>query len=61
TELPAYNLITLAKFLKTNIPPVKTVLDCLRRAGFKASRTHLAPQYIRTSADQEALLKCVSG
>ncbi len=61
TELPAYNLITLAKFLKTNIPPVKTVLDCLRRAGFKASRTHLAPQYIRTNADQEALLKCVSG
>ncbi|MEO3993253.1 MAG: tRNA (guanine(10)-N(2))-dimethyltransferase [Desulfurococcaceae archaeon TW002] len=60
TGLPAYNLITLAKFLKTNIPPVKTVLDCLKRAGFKASRTHLAPQLIRTDADQEALLKCVS-
>lgn len=60
TELPAYNLITLAKFLKTNIPPVKTVLDCLRRAGYRASRTHLAPQYIRSDADQEVLLECVS-
>jgi len=60
TDLPAYNLITLAKFLKTNMPPVKEVVECLRKAGFKASRTHLAPQYIRTDANQEVLLKCVS-
>lgn len=60
TNLPAYNLITLAKFLKTNIPPVNDVLECLRRAGFKASRTHLAPQYVRTDADHQVLLKCVS-
>lgn len=60
TELPAYNLVTIARFLKRNIPPIKDVLECLRKAGFMASRTHLAPQYIRTDANQEVLLKCVS-
>ncbi len=60
TSLPAYNLITLAKFLKTNVPSVKKVLECLRKAGYKASRTHVAPQYIRTDSDLETLLRCVT-
>ncbi|MEM2021038.1 MAG: tRNA (guanine(10)-N(2))-dimethyltransferase [Zestosphaera sp.] len=58
TDLPMYNLITLARFLKVNIPPIMRFIECLREAGFKACKTHLSPQCVRTNATYDTLVRC---
>lgn len=60
TCLPTYNLVALARLHKTNTPPVQRFLDCLTRAGFNASRTHLSPQCIRTDAPHNIIVECLS-
>ena len=50
-----YDLHTLGRFLKVEVPPMDHVLDELRSGGYRASRTHYSPTAVKTDADAAAL------
>lgn len=63
-ELPTstfYDYHVLAKRLGVSPPAIETVLDRLRGAGYRASRTHYAGTGIRTDAPLGAMLGAVTG
>ncbi len=56
-----YDITTIASTLKTGMPKVSEVIECLKSRGFKGSRTHLAPTGVKTDADYESVVECVKG
>lgn len=61
THLKLYNVQTIARFLKVNIPQLSKIVECLTSKGFKASKTSLCYTCIRTDADWSDLVDCVKG
>ncbi|MEM4519998.1 MAG: tRNA (guanine(10)-N(2))-dimethyltransferase [Sulfolobales archaeon] len=60
-EVPYYYDVTaIASVLRVNMPKIHEVIECLENNGFKASRTHLTPTGVKTSAHFEIVKKCVS-
>jgi len=58
---PYYSLPKLCSNLGINIPKLSKVIECLRNAGYSASRTHMDQQGIKTDAPYGELIKCVKG
>ncbi len=58
TELPPYfySLAEIGRRAKTDIPPRRLLLDCLRDAGYRATATHLSSQAIKTDASLSTCL-----
>lgn len=60
-EVPYYyDLTSIASSLKVNIPKIDETIECLENMGFKASRTHLTPTGIKTTAGVEAVIECIA-
>jgi len=61
-EMPAfyYDLHSLARKLKTNIPKLEVLIKKLKKKGFKASRTHFCLTAIKTDADYKKFCRLVS-
>jgi len=45
-----YELPSIAKALKTNIPPMDKIMEKLKELGYKVERTHFSENGIRTNA-----------
>ncbi len=59
TSLKLYNLQTIARFLKVNIPSLSKVIECLISKGFKASKTPLCHVCVRTDANWKDVTDCI--
>lgn len=59
-EMPFYyDLHSLAKKLKTDIPKTEVLIKKLRNKNFKASRTHFCSTAVKTDADYEKFCKLI--
>ncbi|MBU4246102.1 tRNA (guanine(10)-N(2))-dimethyltransferase [archaeon] len=50
-DAPWYELGTLASIFRVNPPRIDAFIEKLRKAGFRASRTHFSPTGVRTDAN----------
>ncbi|MEM4484287.1 MAG: tRNA (guanine(10)-N(2))-dimethyltransferase [Sulfolobales archaeon] len=53
-----YTTGSIASTLKKSQPPLSSVLECLARRGFKASRTHFSSIGFRTDAEFKDVIDC---
>lgn len=61
-EVPFYyDLHRLCKAVKTEVPPIKHVLEELEAHGFEASRTHFSPTAVKTNADAATVKRVLRG
>ena len=54
-----FNLSVLSRYLKTNIPKLEEVFECLSNLGYKCAKTHYEGHYIRTNASWEDVISCI--
>ncbi len=54
---PWYEIGTLASIFRANPPRIEEFIEKLKRAGFRASRTHFSPTGVRTDANIIGLKK----
>ena len=52
-----YDTHALARELGTEVPKLSVLIENLRKAGFKATKTHLSPTAIKTNAGLEDIVK----
>ncbi len=55
-----YDIHKMAKSLRKGPPKIKSVIDPLRKRGFKASRTHLCRTGIKTNSSLKEILKIIN-
>ncbi|NIO44707.1 MAG: tRNA (guanine(10)-N(2))-dimethyltransferase [Candidatus Aenigmarchaeota archaeon] len=55
-----YDLHSLAKKVKTNIPKMEVLIKKLKKKGFKASRTHFCLTAIKTDANYKKFCRLIS-
>ncbi len=56
-----YRLDTIASKLKTNLPPIRGLVQELEDRGYKAARTHFDPAGIRTDAPFQVVADLIRG
>ncbi len=54
-----YTTSEICRHVKVREPSVSKVIECLKRRGFKASKTHFSTKGFRTDADLETIIECV--
>ena len=54
-----FNLATISRYLKCNIPNLESLLTCLSNLGYKASRPYYRGHYVRTNASWNDLINCM--
>ncbi len=54
-----YDIHYLSKIKKKAAPKTEKVIECLKKQGFFASRTHFSPTGIRTDAKAEDIIKLI--
>lgn len=55
-----YDLHSLARKTKIEIPKIEILIKKLKDKGFKASRTHFCLTAVKTDADYKEFLKLIS-
>lgn len=55
-----YDVHKIAKKIKKTVPKFETIIDNLKKKGFKASKTHFCEYGIKTDADYKSLTKSIS-
>lgn len=50
-----YDLHSMCRSLKVEVPPMGKILEALRAMGYSASRTHFSPIAVKTDADASVL------
>jgi len=54
-----FNLSTLSRYCKVNIPKLEVICNCLKSLGYKCTRAHYEGHYIRTNAPWEDIISCI--
>ncbi len=55
-----YRVDTIARLAKTSMPPINSLIECLRSRGCRASRTHFDKIGIKTDANIKDIALCLT-
>ena len=54
-----YRVDSIARTVKSNMPPINELIECLRSMGYRVSRTHFDRIGVRTDADFKDIASCI--
>lgn len=56
-----YRVDSMARLAKSNMPPMASLIECLRSMGYRVSRTHFDRIGIKTDANVRDIVSCIRG